>query len=105
MIDFEYVLENGVWYKQYITEKENGECVIEREEIEIVTQPTQLDRIEAQVTYTAMMTDTLLEVQDMKDKIIKWYKQGLWSFLMVRNAVEKNILTPEDFKEITNENY
>lgn len=25
------------------------------------TEPTQLDRIEAQVTYTAMMTDTLLE--------------------------------------------
>ena len=25
-------------------------------------QPTQIDRIEAQVTYTAMMTDTLLEV-------------------------------------------
>lgn len=25
-------------------------------------QPTQLDLIEAQVTYTAMMTDTLLEV-------------------------------------------
>lgn len=24
-------------------------------------EPTQLDRIEAQVTYTAMMTDTLLE--------------------------------------------
>lgn len=24
--------------------------------------PTQLDRIEAQITYTAMMTDTLLEV-------------------------------------------
>ena len=27
-----------------------------------VPQPTQLDRIEAQVTYTAMMTDTMLEV-------------------------------------------
>ena len=26
------------------------------------TVPTQFDRIEAQVTYTAMMTDTLLEV-------------------------------------------
>lgn len=26
------------------------------------TTPTQLDRIEAQVAYTAMMTDTLLEV-------------------------------------------
>ena len=25
------------------------------------TAPTQLDRVEAQVTYTAMMTDTLLE--------------------------------------------
>jgi hypothetical protein len=25
-------------------------------------EPTQLDRIEAQVVYTAMMTDTLLEV-------------------------------------------
>lgn len=25
-------------------------------------EPTQLDRIEAQITYTAMMTDTLLEV-------------------------------------------
>ena len=25
-------------------------------------QPSQLDRVEAQVTYTAMMTDTLLEV-------------------------------------------
>lgn len=26
------------------------------------SEPTQLDRIEAQVAYTAMMTDTLLEV-------------------------------------------
>lgn len=25
-------------------------------------EPTQLDRVEAQATYTAMMTDTLLEV-------------------------------------------
>lgn len=29
---------------------------------EVVETPSQLDRIEAQVTYTAMMTDTLLEV-------------------------------------------
>ena len=28
----------------------------------VVETPTQLDRIEAQLTYTAMMTDTLLEV-------------------------------------------
>lgn len=30
-------------------------------EVEPEEQPTQLDMIEAQVTYTAMMTDTLLE--------------------------------------------
>lgn len=30
-------------------------------EVETVASPTQLDRIEAQVTYTAMMTDTLME--------------------------------------------
>lgn len=29
---------------------------------EVPEQPSQLDLIEAQVTYTAMMTDTLLEV-------------------------------------------
>lgn len=29
---------------------------------EVEVEPTQLDLIEAQVTYTAMMTDTLLEV-------------------------------------------
>ena len=29
---------------------------------EVVEQPSQLDILEAQVTYTAMMTDTLLEV-------------------------------------------
>ena len=31
-------------------------------EIEVVEKPSQLDRIEAQTTYTAMMTGTLLEV-------------------------------------------
>lgn len=31
--------------------------------VEVVEEtPSQMDRIEAQVTYTAMMTDTLLEV-------------------------------------------
>ena len=30
--------------------------------VEVEEQPTQLDRIEAQLVYTAMMTDTLLEV-------------------------------------------
>ena len=32
------------------------------EPVETVPEPTQLDRVEAQAAYTAMMTDTLLEV-------------------------------------------
>jgi len=39
----------------------NGEYTIEDDGVEEVSTPTQLDIIEAQVTYTAMMTDTLLE--------------------------------------------
>ena len=35
---------------------------VEDDGIEVIEEPTQLDRIEAQVTYTAMITDTLLEV-------------------------------------------
>ena len=39
----------------------NGEYTIEDDGMEEVSTPSQLDIIEAQVTYTAMMTDTLLE--------------------------------------------
>ncbi len=41
----------------------------------------------------------------MKNKISKWYKQGLWTAEMVANAVEKGIITARDFKEITGEDY
>ena len=40
----------------------NGEYeLIDDGEPEPEPEPTQLDRVEAQATYTAMMTDTLLE--------------------------------------------
>ena len=39
----------------------NGEYKIFDDGVEEIPVPTQLDRIEAQITYTAMMTDTLLE--------------------------------------------
>ena len=40
----------------------NGEYTIEDDgQPEPSAEPTQLDRVEAQATYTAMMTDTLLE--------------------------------------------
>ena len=41
----------------------NGEFVHDPLPVEeTVEEPSQLDRVEAQVIYTAMMTDTLLEV-------------------------------------------
>lgn len=41
----------------------NGEYTVEDIE-DPVTEPTQLDQIEAQVTYTALMTDTLLGFEE-----------------------------------------
>lgn len=38
----------------------------------------------------------------MKEKIIKWFKMGLWTEEMVLNAVAKNILTEEEANEIFN---
>lgn len=38
----------------------------------------------------------------MKEKIIKWYKQGLWTEKMVQDAVTKGILTIEESAEILN---
>lgn len=41
----------------------------------------------------------------MKEKITKWYKQGLWTEAMVRNAVDKGIITKEQYTEITGLDY
>lgn len=41
----------------------------------------------------------------MKDKIAKWYKQGLWTKDMVRKAVEKKVIIKKDYKEIVGEDY
>ena len=38
----------------------------------------------------------------MKDKIAKWYRQGLWTAAMVQNAVDKGILKPDEAAEILN---
>ena len=36
----------------------------------------------------------------MFEKIKRWYNQGLWNEKMVRNAVEKGVLTEEQANEI-----
>ena len=35
-----------------------------------------------------------------KEKVAKWYKQGLWSADMIQNAVKKGALTDEEAKDI-----
>lgn len=37
----------------------------------------------------------------MKEKIAKWYRQGLWTAEMVRSAAQKGIITEDDYAEIT----
>lgn len=39
----------------------------------------------------------------MFEKIQKWYKQKLWTYTMVQNALKKGVITPEQFAEITKE--
>lgn len=39
----------------------------------------------------------------MKEKIKRWYEQGLWTAEMVRNAVIKGKLTEEEYREIVGE--
>lgn len=61
------IMTMGGAYRYKLTDGNAVECtaeeIKEQEEANVKpAEPTQLDVIEAQVTYTAMMTDTLLEV-------------------------------------------
>lgn len=60
----------------------------------------KIDAVEAQSVYTAMMTDTLLEGQEMKEKISNWYTKSLWTEAMVNSAVEIGVLTSDEATEI-----
>lgn len=41
----------------------------------------------------------------MYEKIKRWYDLGLWNIQQVRDAVAKDILTLEQYKQITGEPY
>lgn len=36
----------------------------------------------------------------MKEKITKWYKQGLWTKDMVKDAKDRGVITEEHYTEI-----
>ena len=37
----------------------------------------------------------------MKQQIEKWYRMGLWNSHQVRQAVEKGLLTEDEYRQIT----
>ena len=39
----------------------------------------------------------------MKDKIKRWYEQGLWSDQMVHDAVDKGVITEQEYQDIVRE--
>ena len=39
------------------------------------------------------------------ERVKYYYKSGLWSKPMVKMAVKKGVITKEQYKEITNEDY
>lgn len=44
-------------------------------------------------------------MSDMYTKIKRWYDSGFWSIKKVRDAVERNWITEEEFEEITGVEY
>lgn len=56
--------EDGIYQYKLVEGEvvERTEEEINADRVEVVEEPTQLDRIESQVLFTALMTDTLLEV-------------------------------------------
>ena len=41
----------------------------------------------------------------MKEKIAKWFRQGLWTEAMVKASVAKGVITKEQYKEISGKEY
>lgn len=37
----------------------------------------------------------------MYEKIKRWYHLGLWTCAQVQNAVDKGVITPDQYEEIT----
>lgn len=77
---------------------------------------TGLDSVDAQSTYTAIMTSTIIgdgtsaatetgELSALGQKIKGWYDNGLWSMEQVGNAVTKNAIAAEEFKLITGQDF
>ena len=90
--------------KSGLTARTEKEIEEDRKAIPVV--PTEIDKIEAQLDWTAIMTDTLIITQSkanndtMFEKIKAWYDMGLWTAEQVAVARDKGIITKEQYDEI-----
>lgn len=57
------------------------------------------DILDSQISYTAMMTETLVTTLT-KDKISGWYAKSLWTDTMVEEAVDNGVITSDEAAEI-----
>lgn len=39
----------------------------------------------------------------MRDKIARWYEHGLWTAKMVHDAMDKGIITEQEYRDIVRE--
>lgn len=39
------------------------------------------------------------------EKVLRWYRMGMWNIDRVRNAVKMDWITEEEFEEITGKKY
>lgn len=64
------------------------------------TYPNKWDIIEAQVAYTSLVTNTKLDSLEItKEMIKKWCEHHLWNEVNARAAIDKEIITENEFEE------
>lgn len=107
------VMEGTTNLRRYVPEQIIYEdCKLYHAFTEEELAPTWQETMEAQISYTALMTNTILDTgapagehSAMFTKIARWYKLGLWDKTCVHNVVSKNAITPAEYQEITGEPY
>lgn len=91
----------------YIVKKEEEKQQIEEEKLtnEELQEEVALLSYEVMMLQSDTVTTSALSTEEHspKFKIIKiWYKKGFWTKDMVQDAVNKGVITQEEFNEIVN---
>lgn len=61
-------------------------------------QPTEYDKLQAQVLYTAMMTDTLID-KSRTDEVLNTISKGLWPDTVIKSMLDKSTTSVKAYKD------